>query len=400
MTRPTVLLVDDVEANLIALEAQLGSLDCDLVRASSGNDGLRELLKREFAVMLLDVQMPGMDGYEVASYARDNPATREVPIIFVTAMLEAEDTALRGYGTGAVDFLFKPVNPYILRSKVQVFLDLYTSRRKLADTVAAHERTLKDLEAFNYSVSHDLRAPLRPLDGFSQTLLEDYGAQLDDKARGYLLRIRNAAQRMAQLIDDLLRLSRLRGVEIRPRAFCLSDLVSTILAELRASDPERNVEILVQPAVDVYADPGLVRIALENLLRNAWKFTSKKGNARIEFGQLESVLPSLPPLPGGPVASSPPASSLPSLAESSRQLTCFVRDDGVGFDLAHAARLAQPFQRFHTANQFEGTGIGLAIVELVLRHHQSRLWAESQPDCGATFFFTLQRSPEPARHAG
>jgi CheY-like chemotaxis protein len=139
MTRPNVLLVDDVEANLIALEAQLSSLSCNLVRASSGNDGLRELLKREFAVMLLDVQMPDMDGYEMAAFARENPATRELPIIFVTAMLETEETALRGYGTGAVDFLFKPVNPHILRSKVQVFLDLYESRRKLAETVAARE---------------------------------------------------------------------------------------------------------------------------------------------------------------------------------------------------------------------------------------------------------------------
>jgi len=401
MTRPTVLLVDDVEANLIALEAQLGSLDCDLVRASSGNDGLRELLKREFAVMLLDVQMPEMDGYEMAAYARENPATREVPIIFVTAMLETEDTALRGYGTGAVDFLFKPVNPYILRSKVQVFLDLYTSRRKLADTVAAHERTLEDLEAFNYSVSHDLRAPLRPLDGFSQTLLEDYGPQLDDTARGYLTKIRGAAQRMAQLIDDLLRLSRLRGVEMRPRAFCLSDLVTTILAELRAGDPARSVEVLVEPAVDVYADPGLLRIALENLLRNAWKFTSKKPSARIEFGRLESAPTAAGPRASQPRASQPRASQLPaSQLDDSRQLTCFVRDDGVGFDLAHAARLAQPFQRFHTAKQFEGTGIGLAIVQLVLRHHQSRLWAESQPDQGATFFFTLQRSAERVQRAG
>jgi CheY-like chemotaxis protein len=275
MTRPNVLLVDDVEANLIALEAQLSSLSCNLVRAGSGNDGLRELLKREFAVMLLDVQMPDMDGYEMAAYARENPATREVPILFVTAMLETEETALRGYGTGAVDFLFKPVNPHILRSKVQVFLDLFESRRKLADTIAAREQTLKDLEAFNYSVSHDLRAPLRPLDGFSQTLLEDYGAQLDDTARGYLLKIRQASQRMSQLIDDLLRLSRISSAEVRPGWFSISELVNAIAAELRADDQARQVELSVQPDLRVYADAALLRFALENLLRNAWMFTSK-----------------------------------------------------------------------------------------------------------------------------
>ena len=374
MTRPTVLIVDDVEANLIALDAALGSLDCDLVRASNGNDGLRALLRHDFAVMLLDVQMPEMDGYEMAAYARENPSTRDVPIIFVTAMLEAEATALRGYGTGAVDFLFKPVNPYILRSKVQVFLDLYASRRKLADTVAAHERTLKDLEAFNYSVSHDLRAPLRPLDGFSQTLLEDHAGQLDETARGYLIKIRSAAQRMGQLIDDLLRLSRLRGAEIRPKSFCLSELVSTIAGELSAGDPARSVEFSIQPEVYVYADPGLLRIALENLLRNAWKFTSKKPSARIEFGTLQ-------------VAASQAGAG--GARAGAQQLACFVRDDGVGFDPAHAARLGQPFQRFHNSKQFEGTGIGLAIVDLVLRHHEGRFWADAAPDRGATFFFTL-----------
>jgi len=377
MTRPTVLIVDDVEANLIALDAALGSLDCDLVRASSGNEGLRALLRHDFAVMLLDVQMPGMDGYEMAAYARGNPSTRDVPIIFVTAMLEAEATALRGYGTGAVDFLFKPVNPYILRSKVQVFLDLYTSRRKLADTVAAHERTLADLEAFNYSVSHDLRAPLRPLDGFSQTLLEEYGEQLDETGRGYLTKIRSAAQRMGQLIDDLLRLSRIRAAELHPKTCCLSDLVSAIATELRTLEPARSVEFLVQPEVRVYADPALVRIALENLLRNAWKFTSKKPSARIEFGTLDalSAVGAEAGTKGG--------------RSGGKQLVCFVRDDGAGFDLAHASRMCQPFQRFHNSKQFEGTGIGLAIVQLVFRHHEGRFWADSAPERGATFFFTL-----------
>jgi two-component system, sensor histidine kinase and response regulator len=367
MTKPSVLIVDDVEANLIALEAQLSQLDCNLVLVNSGNDGLRELLKHEFAVMLLDVQMPEMDGYEMAGYARENPATRDVPIIFVTAMLETEATALRGYGSGAVDFLFKPVNPYILRSKVQVFLDLYTGRRKVADTVAAHERTLKDLEAFNYSVSHDLRAPLRPLDGFSQTLLEDYGDKLDETGRGYLLKIRAAAQRMAQLIDDLLRLSRIRSTELRAQELDLSLLVEAIATELRAGDPGRKVEFVIQPALMAQGDPGLLRIALENLLRNAWKFTAKNPQAHIHFGRNE-----------GP------------------ERAYFVRDDGVGFDMTYATRMGQPFQRFHSGAQFEGTGIGLAIVALIVRNHRGRFWADSAPARGATFFFTLELPEAPA----
>ena len=221
--------------------------------------------------------------------------------------------------------------------------------------VEAHERTLKDLEAFNYSVSHDLRAPLRPLDGFSQALLEDYADKLDDTARGYLTKIRSGAQRMGQLIDDLLRLSRIRGAEVRPDRFCVSELVHTITAELVSADPTRQVEFVIEPDLMLHADPGLLRIALENLLRNAWKFSSKKPSARIGFGRRQER--------GEPVY--------------------FVRDDGCGFDTSYAGRLCQPFQRFHTQKQFDGTGIGLAIVERISRHHQGRIWAESAPDHGS-----------------
>src|SRR5689334_11557448 len=139
--RPAVLIVDDVEANLMALEGQLARLDCEIVRATSGNQALAQLLKREFAVVLLDVQMPEMDGFEVARYARDDVATRDVPIVFVTAMHETEESMLRGYGAGAIDILFKPVNAEILRCKVQVFLDLWHGRRRLADEIEAHKDT-------------------------------------------------------------------------------------------------------------------------------------------------------------------------------------------------------------------------------------------------------------------
>jgi len=359
--KPSVLLVDDVEANLVALEAQLATLKYDLVRANSGNAALRELLKREFAVMLLDVQMPEMDGYEVARYARQNPATREVPIVFVTAMLETEDKVLRGYGAGAVDFLFKPVNPYILRSKVQVFAELYLAKRKLANEIEARRRTLAELEAFNYSVSHDLRAPLRPLDGFSQALLEECGDKLDEKSKGYLNRIRAAAQRMGELIDDLLRLSRISRTEIRVQAVDLSAICESIMAELCKGDPARSVEVVVAPNVVTRGDPGLLKIALENLLRNAWKFSGKKPSGRIEFGRRIDL----------------------------EGLVYFVRDEGAGFDPDYANRLFQPFQRLHTSAEFEGTGIGLAIVHRIVGHHGGRVWAEAKPGEGATFFFTL-----------
>jgi two-component system, sensor histidine kinase and response regulator len=365
--KPKILLVDDVETNLVALEALLANLDCQVIRSTSGDQALRLLLEHEFAVMLLDVQMPEMDGYEAASFARDNPATRQVPIIFVTALHETKEHVLRGYDSGAFDLLFKPIDPYILRSKVQIFIELYLSRQRLQEEIEAHKQTLAEVEAFNYSVSHDLRAPLRPLHGFSEALLEDYGDKLDDKAKDYLNRIRLAAQRMGQLIEDLLELSRIGRVSVHKQPVDLSALTASIVAELRASEPGREVELVCEPRASVTGDPRLLRIALENLLRNAWKFTRKHPGARIELGKMP-----------GPVF--------------------FIRDDGVGFDPAYAGRLFQPFHRLHASEAFEGTGIGLAIVDRILRRHGGRIWAESAPEAGATFFFTLSPAGRPAEN--
>jgi two-component system sensor histidine kinase/response regulator len=368
--RPAILIVDDIEANLVALEAQLASLDCDIVRARSGNEALRQLLRREFAVMLLDVQMPEMDGYEVARLARDNLATRDMPIVFVTAGHETEESLSQGYGSGAIDYLFKPINAPVLRSKVQVFLELHVGRRRLQGEIAAHERTLAELEAFNYSVSHDLRAPLRPLDGFCAALLEDYGPVLDDKARETLGRVRAAARRMGELIDDLLELSRIGRAPVRRRAVDLAPVVETVVRELREGAPARDVELVVPSTLPAQGDGRLLQIVLENLLRNAWKFTRERPRARIEVG-----------------------------VTAGDELVYFVRDDGVGFDRTYASRMFQPFQRFHSASQFEGTGIGLAIVSRIVGSHGGRIWAEASVGGGACFSFTLapRRGASPRR---
>jgi len=355
--RPKVLLVDDVEANLVALEAILGRMSCDLIRASSGNEALRLLLKHDIAVALLDVQMPDMDGYEVAQHVRDNPATRQVPIIFVTATHETEESVLRGYDAGAFDLLFKPINPYVLRSKVQVFLDLYVNRFRLRAEIEAHKQTLAEVEAFNYSVSHDLRAPLRPLDGFSRVLLDQYGDRLDERGKDYLTRIRAATRRMGQLIDDLLELSRVNRVALRRSSVDLSALVLSIAEQIRADHGERDVALVCPPGIEAHGDDRVLRIALENLLRNAWKFTAQRPHATIEFGRT---------------------------AEGAY----FVRDDGVGFDPNHAQRLFQPFERLHGA-EYPGTGIGLAIVDRIVRRHDGKIWSESELGKGAAFFFTL-----------
>jgi PAS domain S-box-containing protein len=234
------------------------------------------------------------------------------------------------------------------------------SARKRAE--AALEDANRELEAFSYSVSHDLRAPLRALDGFSLAVLEDHGEALPEDGRDYLVRIRAAAQRMGRLIDDLLALSRVSRSELRRSSVDLSKLAGEILAELRSQDPERVVDAEVAAGLVATADLGLSRALLENLLGNAWKYTSKRERARIEFGE---------EVRGDGVRA------------------YFVRDDGAGFDMTYAHKLFTAFQRLHAAEEFQGTGIGLATVNRIVRRHGGRVWAEGAVGRGATFHFTL-----------
>jgi light-regulated signal transduction histidine kinase (bacteriophytochrome) len=218
-----------------------------------------------------------------------------------------------------------------------------------------------ELEAFSYSVSHDLRAPLRAIDGFSQILLEDYEDKLDEEGRLYLRRTKNASQRMGHLIDDLLNLSRMTRSEMRRESVDLSALVKGVVEDLRGTSPEHEVDVIVEEGLVANGDESLLRVALENLLGNAWKFTRDQPRPRIEFGILEHE-------------------DTPAY---------FVRDNGVGFDMAHVDKLFGAFQRLHGTGEFEGTGIGLATVQRIIHRHGGQVWAEGNIGNGATFFFTL-----------
>lgn len=226
-----------------------------------------------------------------------------------------------------------------------------------------------ELEAFAYSVSHDLRAPLRSIDGFSQALLDDYGARLDGEGQEFLRRVRAASQRMGQLIDDLLSLSRITRGEMMQRPVDLSAMAGEVAQDLQASDPRRQVEVVVQAGVVAEGDPRLLRVVLENLLGNAWKFTGRCDRPRIEFGCQS---------PGG--ERHPDATS---------GAVFFVRDNGAGFDPAYADKLFGVFQRLHRADEYPGTGIGLATVQRIVHRHGGRVWARGEVGKGASFFFTL-----------
>jgi PAS domain S-box-containing protein len=249
--------------------------------------------------------------------------------------------------------------------------------QRVVERTAQLEAANSELEAFSYSVSHDLRAPLRGMDGFSQILLEDYAPQLDDKGKEHLQRIRNASQRMSQLINDMLALSRTSRCEMSSGTVDLSAMVTEIAAELRLSQPEREVEFVVAPGLEVMADSNLIRIALVNLLNNAWKFTGRHPTARIEFGIM--------PNPSGA-----PAEKADEIGRE--RVAYFVRDNGAGFDMANSSKLFGAFQRYHPATEFEGTGIGLATVKRVIHRHGGRVWAEAAIEHGATIYFTI---PQP-----
>ena len=221
--------------------------------------------------------------------------------------------------------------------------------------------TNKELEAFSYSVSHDLRAPLRGIDGFSKVLLEQYANQVDERGRDYLARVRNAARRMGRLIDDMLNLSRIGRREMVRTTVNLSEIAASVIEELHQRDPERRVEVDITPGLLVTGDPDLLRIVLDNLLGNAWKFTGHQEAACIEVG----------------------------VTTHNGEQVYFVRDNGAGFDMAYADKLFTPFQRLHTEAEFPGTGIGLAIVQRIITRHGGRVWAEGEEGKGAAVYFTL-----------
>ena len=337
--------------------------------------------------ILLDLLMPGLGGKETCRRIKESSAVRDVPLIMLTS-LEDRSSMITGLSVGADDFISKSSDFDVLKARIRAQLrrkqfedehrrirdELLRSELKAAEERAARqvaearaalsielERKNKELEAFSYSVSHDLRAPLRGLAGFSTALLEDYADKLDDQGRAYLNGVRSAARRMTELIDDMLELSRVSSGELHREPFDLGAIALEVAEELQRSTPDRRVELRIQERVVAEIDRRLMRIVFDNLLGNAWKFTSKVANACIEFRIEER--------PTGPVY--------------------LVRDNGAGFDMAFAKNLFAPFRRLHTEEEFPGTGIGLATVQRVVDRHGGRVWAEGEVDRGATVFFTL-----------
>jgi signal transduction histidine kinase len=269
--------------------------------------------------------------------------------------------------------------------------------RKLNDDLRGHvvqvEEANKELEAFSYSVSHDLRSPLRSIDGFSLALLEDYGGKLDSGGRDYLERVRSATQRMSQLIDDLLKLSRVARFEIKRERVDLGALANTIARQLKQNQPERSVDFVMADGLIAHGDERLLAIVVENLFANAWKFSEKRPRTVIELGTIDCGLPPIGSFEGRLHAEcgmeNRKSESNSEVRNPRSEMVFFVKDNGVGFDMAYAEKLFNPFQRLHKQAEFAGTGIGLATVKRIINRHGGRVWIESKMDEGTTVFFTL-----------
>ncbi len=381
-----ILLVDDEPRNLIALESILQAENYQLVKAENADEALKALVSAEFAAIVLDVRMPGTSGLELAQMIKQRKKTQNIPIIFLTAYYREDEHVMQGYHVGAVDYLSKPCNPAILRSKVAVFVDLY--RKSLALEAEIHERReaerrireLNDqlarrvnelaavnteLEAFSYSVSHDLRAPLRQVAGFAGRLKKGGNDEVDQNAaREYLPLIQHAVIRMGRLIDDLLEFSRVGRTELRYESVNLATLLEQALQAMQSDLQGREIHWQVDRLPEVRGDPAMLRQVLTHLLDNAVKFTRPHDPAEIHVG----------------------------CTERPEEYVVFVRDNGVGFDPGYAQKLFGVFQRLHSIAEFEGTGIGLASVRRIIERHGGRAWADGTLNRGATFSFSLPRT--------
>jgi two-component system sensor histidine kinase/response regulator len=374
-----LLILDDEAMHMRALcdtlEAE-GYVTLGFTEATAALAALRE---QSFDLVLTDLTMPGMDGIEFLQ------AAREIDINMVGIVMTGHgtiDTAVAAMKAGALDYILKP---FTLRMILPVLSRALTVRslrtenvqlRHAEETIrrmngnlerCVQERTRelieanRELEAFSHSVSHDLRAPLRALDGFTAILADQYSDRLDERGRGYVQRVVDAVDRMRNLIEDLLRLSHVTGTELNRRELDLSQLVRSVLDDLRTQDPERQVRTVIAEGVKCNGDHRLLRIALENILGNAWKFTRNTPDASIEFG-----------------------------VEQPREgTTYFIRDNGAGFNPDYGDRLFVPFRRLHSATEFPGTGIGLSIVQRIIRRHGGRISASGSVGQGACFRFML-----------
>jgi len=405
-----ILIVDDIATNRKLLRVNLEAEGIETCEAVDGLDALAALDHEQADAIISDILMPKMDGYQLCQKVRKDDRFEGVPFIFYTSTYTSPGDEKLALNCGADRYIKKPApvgeimnairelsdperrrpksapimeeslvmreynealvrkleerNETLEKARAEIAMANEQLERRVRERTAELELANQELEAFSHSIAHDLRSPLTAIDGFSYLLVDECRGKVSDQAMESLRFISQASSRMNELTNDLLRLARANRAEMSMREVDISALSTAILQDLQAAQPERRAEFVVAPGMVATGDFGLLRIVIENLLGNAWKYTGKKEQTRIEFGVEHGD--------GAPVF--------------------FVRDNGAGFDMASAGKLFSTFCRLHSATEFAGTGIGLSTVQRIIARHGGRIWAEAAEGRGATFFFTLGAS--------
>ncbi|QEC43054.1 response regulator [Pseudobacter ginsenosidimutans] len=398
-----ILLVDDREDSLFSMETILEPDGYQFVKAGSGRQALKILLnEHDFALILMDVKMPNLNGFETAALIYERDKLRHIPIIFITANNYGEENVFKGYRTGAVDYIYKPVNPALLRAKVAVFVDLYRKNyqllaqeqklkainrsleieinerraseemvkqlnQQLMQNIHLLETANRELDRFAFMASHDLQEPLRKIRTFGDLLTMKYKDALDNEAKGYIGRIQNAAERMQTLIKDILAFSRVSDEKDNFVRSDLNQILQEVLTDLDGTVQEKQATITIEPLPVIDVNPGLIRPLFFNLIGNALKYCKK------------DVLPVIT------------IRNIRQLADVPRPEYCriSVEDNGIGFDQSYAEQVFDMFRRLHVNKDYEGTGIGLALCKKIVEKHHGFISAESQPNVGSVFTITL-----------
>lgn len=368
---PRILVVDDRQENLVATRRILKKLDVEIVLADSGNKALSLLLEDNFALVLLDVQMPEMDGFEVARIMKEEDTTRDIPIIFITAINKHDSLVDNAAEIGAADYIFKPVNPNILRSKVKVYVDLYNHKNQLIEMNKELQKTNEELERFAYICSHDLQEPARMMGYFSEMLNRKYRDRLDEKGNDYLNFIHTNAQAMQKMINDILVFSRIGYDSIEFEEVDTDGILDNILHEMSHDIKEAGADIrIISPLPVLNSNATLLNLLFKNLIGNSIKFHRTDTPIEISIN-----------------------------AEETEDHWLFsVTDNGIGIDPKFEYKIFEVFQRIHSRHEFPGTGIGLCTCKKFIELYDGKIWFESSYGSGTTFYFTIPHKQETDNH--
>ena len=403
-----ILLVDDREDNLLSIETILETKGYQLVKANSGRQALKILLKEfDFALILMDVKMPNLNGFETASLIYEREKLKHIPIIFITANNYGDENIFKGYKAGAVDYIYKPINPDLLRAKVSIFIDLYKKNyqlqaqekrliainrnleneinerkiseqkvqdlnSKLLENIAQLEEANKELDRFAFMASHDLQEPLRKIRTFSDLLYIRYNDNLDENGKMHIHRIKTAAERMQLLIQDILTFSKMSLEKIDFIDSDLNIIVQDVLSDLDETAQRENATITIGYLPTIPVNPVLIRPLFSNLISNALKYKRAETNPVINiFCDNDSVQGSIP------------------ANENKKYCRIYIQDNGMGFDQKYAEQIFGMFQRLHSNKEIEGTGIGLALCKKIVEEHKGFISARSEINNGSTFVVSL-----------